>query len=58
MILFLQKIMINFKIVNFPLLDGDFPRFTSNPMKSISLISFVLLEHLAMLLTSTIAINC
>ena len=28
------------------------------PMQSISLKSFVLLEHLAMLLTSTLAINC
>ena len=29
-----------------------------HPMESISLISFVLLEHLAMLLTSKLAINC
>ena len=29
-----------------------------HPMESISLNSFVLLEHLAMLLTSTHAINC
>ena len=29
-----------------------------NPMESISLNSFVLLENLAMLLTSTLAINC
>ena len=29
-----------------------------NPMESISLNSFVLLEHLAILLTSTLAINC
>ena len=29
-----------------------------HPMESISLISFVLLEHLAMLLTSTLTINC
>ena len=29
-----------------------------HPMESISLNSFVLLEHLAMLLTSTLAINC
>ena len=46
----------DFEIVNFPFLDGDVPR--SNPMESISLNSFVLLEHLAMLLTSTLAINC
>ena len=29
-----------------------------HPMESISLNSFVLLEHLAMLLNSTLAINC
>ena len=29
-----------------------------HPMESISLNSFVLLEHLAMLLTSTLEINC
>ena len=29
-----------------------------HPMESISLNSFVLLEHLAMLLTSTLVINC
>ena len=29
-----------------------------HPMESISLNSFVLLEHLAMLLSSTLAINC
>ena len=29
-----------------------------HPMGSISLNSFVLLEHLAILLTSTLAINC
>ena len=29
-----------------------------HPMESISLNSFVLLEHLAMLLTSTLKINC
>ena len=29
-----------------------------HPMESISLSSFVLLEHLAILLTSTLAINC
>ena len=44
----------DFEIVNFPFLDGDVPR----SMGSISLNSFVLLEHLAMLLTSTLAINC
>ena len=29
-----------------------------HPLESISLILFVLLEHLAILLTSTLAINC
>ena len=47
---------IDFEIVNFPFLDGDVPSL--HPMESISLNSFVLLEHLAMLLTSTLAINC
>ena len=37
----------DFEIVNFPFLD-----------ESISLNSFVLLKHLAMLLTSTLPINC
>ena len=46
----------DFEIVNFPFLDGDVPCL--HPMESISLNSFVLLEHLAMLLTSTLAINC
>ena len=46
----------NFEIVNFLFLDGDVLRSTS--YGSISLNSFVLLEHLAMLLTSTLAINC
>ena len=42
---------VDFDIVNFPFFDGD------DPMESISLNSFVLLEHLAMLLTSTLEIN-
>ena len=46
----------DFEIVNLPFLDGDAPRL--HHMESISLNSFVLLEHLAMLLTSTLAINC
>ena len=45
----------DFEIVNFPFLDGDVPLL--HPMESTSLNSFVLLEHLAMLLTSTLAIN-
>ena len=44
----------DFEIVNFPFLDGD----ALHPLESISLNSFVLLKHLAMLLTSTLAINC
>ena len=47
----------DFEIVNFPFLDGDVPR-SIHPMESISLNSFVLLENLAILLTSTLAINC
>ena len=46
----------DFEIVNFPFLDGMF--LILHPVESISLNSFVLLEHLAMLLTSTLAINC
>ena len=46
----------DFEIVNFPFLDGDF--LVLHPIESISLNSFVLLEHLAMLLTSTLAIIC
>ena len=45
-----------FEIVNFPFLDRMF--LVLHPMESISLNSFVLLEHLAMLLASTLAINC
>ena len=40
----------------FPILDGDVPR--SHPLESISLNSFVLLEHLAILIASLFAINC
>ena len=46
-----------FEIVMFPFLDGYVPRSTSYGVY-ISLNSFVLLEHLAMLLTSTLTINC
>ena len=57
MILFLPIFIINvsifdFEIINFPFLDGDVSRSTS-PLNSL-----VLLEHLAMLFTSTPAINC
>ena len=44
------------KLSIFPFLDGDV--LALHPMESISLNAFVLLEHLAMLLTSTLAINC
>ena len=47
----------DFETVNFPFLDGDVPRSTSYGVY-ISLNSFVLLEHLAMLLTSKLTINC
>ena len=47
----------DFEIVNFPFLDGVVPR-SEHPMESIFLNSFVLLEHLALLLTSTLTINC
>ena len=47
----------DFEIVNFLFLDGDVPHFTSYGVY-ISLNSFALLERLALLLTSTLAINC
>ena len=43
----------DFEIVNFPFLDGDVPRTTSYGVYISQLIRFV--EHLAMLLTSTLA---
>ena len=46
----------DFEIVNFPILMVMF--LILHPMESIYLNSFVLLEHLAMLLTSTLATNC
>ena len=46
----------DFEIVNFPFLMVLF--LALHPMESISLNLFDLLEHLAMLLTSTLAINC
>ena len=42
----------DFEIVNFPFLDGDVPRSTPYG------VYIVLLEHLAMLLTSTLAMYC
>ena len=47
----------DFEMVIFPFLNGDVP-LSLHPMESISLNSFVLLEHLAMLLTLTLTINC
>ena len=46
----------DFEIVNFPFYMVML--LVLHPMESISLNSFVSLEHLAMLLTSTLAINC
>ena len=46
----------DFEIVNFPFLDGDVSRYTSYGDYISQL--FVLLEHLAMPLTSTLLINC
>ena len=46
----------DFEIVNLPFLMVMFHAL--HPMESISLNSFVLLEHLAMLLASTLKINC
>ena len=51
----LQLNKVNFELVNFPLLDVMFLALYS--MESMPLNSFVLLEHLAILLTSTLAIN-
>ena len=45
----------DFKIVNFPFLDGDVPRSISYGVY-ISLV--LLIEHISMLLTSPFAINC
>ena len=62
MILFLiydKRDDFDFGIVNFPFLDGDVPRSTSYGVYISQLNkTFVLLEHLAMLLTSTLPINC
>ena len=61
MILFLPKFMINVMTLILKLSISHFRMvmfLVLHPMESISLNSFVLLEHLAMLLTSTLAINC
>ena len=46
----------DFEIVKFPFLDGDVPRSISYGVYISQL--FALLEHLAMLLTSTLTIIC
>ena len=46
----------DFEMVNFPFLDGDVPRSTSYGVYISQLIRFA--KHPAMLLTSTLAINC
>ena len=62
MILFLSKLMINVTTLIFLKLSISHFQMvmflTLHPMEAISLSSFVLLEHLVMLLTSTLAINC
>ena len=47
----------DFEIFNFPFLDGDVPRSTSYGVYISQLIRFAR-AYLAMLLTSTLAINC
>ena len=51
-----QRDDFDFEIINFPFLDGDVPRSTSNGVYISQLIC--LLEHLALLLTSTLTMNC
>ena len=51
-----KRVDFDFEIVNFPFLDGDVPRSASYGVYISQLIR--LLEHLAMLLTSTLAIKC
>ena len=61
MILFLPKSMINVTTLILKLSISHFKMamfLALHPIESISLNSFVLLEHLAMLLNSTFAINC
>ena len=60
MILFLPKFMINVTTLILKLSISHFEMvmfLVLHPMEYVSLNSFVLLEHLAMLLTSTLAIN-
>ena len=61
MILFLPKFMINLTTLILKLSISNFLLvmvLTLHHMESISLNSFFLLEHLALLLTPTLAINC
>ena len=61
MILFLPKFKINVTTLIFKLSISNLQMvmfLVLDPMESLLLNSFVLLEHLAMLLTSTLAINC
>ena len=48
----------HFDIVNFPFLDGDVPRSTSYGVYTSQLIRFARAYTVAMLLTSTLTINC
>ena len=60
-ILFLPKFMINVTTLILKLSISHFKMMAFlalHPMESISLNSLFLLEHLAMLLTSTLTINC
>ena len=45
----------DFEIVNFQSLDGHVPRSTTH---GVYISELILLEHLAILLTSTLTINC
>ena len=61
MIQFLPKFMMNVTTLILKLSFSHFKMamfFALHPMESISLNPYVLLEHLAILLTSTLAINC
>ena len=51
-----KRVDFDFEIVNFPFPVVMF--LALHPIESISLNSFVLLEHLAILLTSALAMNC
>ena len=60
MILVLPKFMINVMVLILKLSTSHFKMamfLALHPMESISLNSYILLEHLAMLLTQTLGIN-